>query len=184
MEPSAVDSQLLERIKAGDHAAFAALVRLHSTRFYRVAYRFLGNKEQSEDMVQDAFLKLWENPSSWNPNSGAKFTTWFYRVVVNLCLDVKKKHTPLPLAEDFDVADGRDSQETTLIESERRTLLNQEIDQLPERQKTALVLCFMEGLSNQEAATIMGLQLKALQSLLMRAKERLSERLKDYREVA
>lgn len=184
MDSASTDRQLLERIKGGDHAAFAALVRLHSTRFYRVAYRFLGNRERSEDMVQDAFLKLWENPSSWNPNTNARFTTWFYRVVVNLCLDAKKKHTPLPLAEDFDMADARENQEEFLIESERRALLNREIEQLPERQRAALVLCFMEGLSNQEAAEVMGLQLKALQSLLMRAKERLSERLKDYREVA
>ena len=184
MDSAGTDRQLLERIKAGDHAAFSALVKLHATRFYRVAYRFLGNREQSEDMVQDAFLKLWENPSIWNPGSNAKFTTWFYRVVVNLCLDAKKKHTPLPLLDDFDMADEREGQEERLIESEKRALLDREIGDLPERQKTALVLCFMEGLSNQEAAEVMGLQLKALQSLLMRAKERLGERLREYREVA
>ncbi|MFO1242652.1 MAG: sigma-70 family RNA polymerase sigma factor [Rickettsiales bacterium] len=184
VDNAATDRQLLERITAGDHAAFAALVKMHSLRFYRVAYRFLGNRERAEDMVQEAFLKLWENPSIWNPGSNAKFTTWFYRVVVNLCLDAKKKYTPLQLAEDFDAADEAETQEEALIETEKRALLDKEINDLPERQKTAVVLCFMEGLSNQEAAEVMGLQLKALQSLLMRAKERLSLRLKAYREVA
>lgn len=178
------DQALLEQVREGKHPAFAALVRRHSQRFYRVAYRFMGERAQAEDIVQEAFIKLWENPASWNPNANARFTTWFYRVVVNLCLDAKKKYTPMQLAEDFDAQDARENQEEALAENERQALMRRAIDALPERQRTALTLCFLEDLSNQEAASVMGIHLKALQSLLIRAKQNVGERLRNYREVA
>ena len=134
-------------------------------------------------MVQDAFLKLWERPDSWRPDGGSAFTTWFYRVVVNLCLDRKKKKQTLPLADDLPVPDERPSQEENVIEFQQQKQLETQIAFLPQRQRTALNLCFYEGLSNQEAAEIMGVRLKALQSLLMRAKVTLKEKLIDEKRV-
>jgi RNA polymerase sigma-70 factor (ECF subfamily) len=171
------DATLLIAIGRGDHAAFVQLVRRHTNRFYRLAYRFTGNRTEAEDVVQDAFLKLWENPANWQPERGFAFTTWFYRVVVNLCLDRRKKKRPLPLPEDMPLPDDRASQEETLLLDERERLIEAEISALPERQRVALNLCFYEGLSNQEAAAVMGLGLKALQSLVMRAKTALKRTL-------
>ena len=59
-----------------------------------MAYRFVGNRTEAEDMVQEAFLKLWERPAMWQVDKDTAFTTWFYRVVVNMCLDYKKKKKP------------------------------------------------------------------------------------------
>ena len=166
--------------RTGSHQAFAELVQRHTERFYRLAYRYVQNRETAEDLVQDAFLRLWENPASWRPDRNSKFTTWFYRIVVNLCLDWQKKKRPMPLDEDMPLADERESADEAMIRIQEQRLLEKEIAALPERQRTALNLCFDEGLSNQEAAEAMGVNLKALQSLIMRAKTTLKERMKAY----
>lgn len=170
------DSVLLKHIQDGNHRAFAVLVRRHATRFYRVAYRFLADREEAEDRVQECFLKLWEQPGRWREGK-ASFTTWFYRVVVNSCLDYRKQHPPLSLMEEAIVLDEALQQEEILLQTEEQLKLEKEIGALPERQRVALNLCFYEGLSNKEAAQVMGVGLKALQSLVMRAKTTLKERL-------
>jgi RNA polymerase sigma-70 factor (ECF subfamily) len=174
------DSDLLELIRDGSHQAFSVLVQRHTDRFYRLAYRYLQNRESAEDVIQDAFLKLWEDPSRWQAQRNTKFTTWFYRIVVNLCLDRLKRKGPVELDPDMPVVDATDLPDAALIRTEEEDLLESAIATLPERQRLALNLCFEEGLSNQEAADIMGINLKALQSLIMRAKTALKERMKDY----
>lgn len=178
--PEKDDQELLALIQDGSHRAFAELVERHTERFYRLAYRYVQNKETAEDVVQDAFLRLWENPSSWRPDRSSKFTTWFYRIVVNLCLDWQKKKRPLPLDEAVPLVDERESADEMMIRIQEQKLLEREIAALPDRQRTALNLCFDEGLTNQEAAEVMGVNLKALQSLIMRAKITLRQRLKAY----
>jgi RNA polymerase sigma-70 factor, ECF subfamily len=174
------DHELLALIQDGNGQAFAALVERHTARFYRLAYRYLQNKEAAEDMVQDAFVKLWENPALWQPGRNSKFTTWFYRIVVNLCLDLRKKKKPAALVDEISLIDDREPVDEMMIQAQEQQALEKEIAALPERQRTALNLCFDEGLSNQEAAEIMGLNLKALQSLIMRAKTTLKGRMKTY----
>jgi len=178
--PEKSDRELLALVREGNHQAFAELVQRHTGRFYRLAYRYVQNRETAEDLVQDAFLKLWENPAIWRPERSSKFTTWFYRIVVNLCLDWQKKKRPMPLDEAIPVADDTETIDEAMTRLQAQKLLEKEIAALPERQRTALNLCFDEELSNQEAAEAMGLNLKALQSLIMRAKTTLRERLKGY----
>lgn len=172
------DALLLERIAQRDHLAFATLVQRHSVRFFRTAYRFVGNRTEAEDVVQDAFLKLWERPGLWQLDRKNAFTTWFYRIIVNQCLDFKKKKRPLPLIDEQWIQDDRQTHEEFMIENEKERFLEKQIAELPERQRLALNLCFFEGLSNKEAASIMGIRLKALQALLMRAKTTLKQELK------
>jgi RNA polymerase sigma-70 factor (ECF subfamily) len=178
--PDKDDHELLELIQSGSGQAFAVLVERHTERFYRLAYRYLQSKEAAEDAIQDAFLKLWENPALWRPERNSKFTTWFYRVVVNQCLDLRKRKTPVALDEEMPLIDDRKAVDELMMQAQERKLLEREIAALPERQQTALNLCFDAGLSNQEAAEIMGVKLKALQSLIMRAKTTLKERMKAY----
>jgi len=85
------DESLICRIQEGSHEAFTTLVDRHSNRFYRIVYRLVSSKDDAEDIVQEAFLKLWGRPNLWDPSKRAKFTTWFYRVVINLCFDHRKK---------------------------------------------------------------------------------------------
>ena len=179
--PEKDDQELLAFIQHGSQQAFSVLVQRHTERFYRLAYRYLQSKEATEDVVQDAFVKLWEDPGRWQAERNNKFTTWFYRVVVNLCLDWQKKKKPIELGDqELSIADDRQTPDVAMLHAEKHRILEKEIAALPERQRTALNLCFDEGLSNQEAAELMGLKLKALQSLVMRAKTTLKERLKNY----
>jgi len=174
------DHELLALIQDGNGQAFAVLVERHTARFYRLAYRYVQNKEAAEDVVQDAFLKLWENPALWQPQRNSKFTTWFYRIVVNLCLDLRKKKRPEALDNDTLLMDDRQPADEMMMRAQEQKMLEKAIAALPERQRTALNLCFDGGLTNQEAAEVMGLNLKALQSLIMRAKTTLKERMKTY----
>jgi RNA polymerase sigma-70 factor (ECF subfamily) len=178
--PEKDDHELLALIQDGNGQAFATLVERHTERFYRLAYRYLQSKAAAEDVVQDAFLKLWENPAIWQPERNSKFTTWFYRVVVNLCLDLRKRKTPVALDEEIPLIDDREPVDDTMVKIQEQKALEREIAALPERQRMALNLCFDEGLSNQEAAAVMGVKLKALQSLVMRAKTTLKERMRAY----
>ena len=174
------DDLLIRLIQEGNHEAFSEMVNRHSKRFYNIAYRLIFSKDDAEDIVQEAFLKLWEKRLLWDQGKEAKFTTWFYKVVVNLCLDHNKKKRPEPFPEDMQIVDRQQGQEVLLQERQKQALLDNFIQKLPERQQLALNLCFYEGLSNQEAAEIIGLNLKALQSLIMRAKMTLKEKLKQY----
>lgn len=164
------DEQLMVLIQAHNHEAFSELVTRHTDRFYALAYRTLFNQTDAEDMVQEAFLKLWHNPTLWQHKHGSKFTTWFYRLVVNACYDLNKKKSSQETSlsdQTYDVAIEENEFVAQLSELEAA------LRELPERQRTALNLCFFEGLSNKDAASIMDINLKALQSLIMRAKSAL-----------
>ena len=172
------DESLMVRVQSGDHEAFSALVFRHTKRFYAAAYRVCSNGDDAEDIVQDAFLKLWNRPEVWRTDSGAKFTTWFYRVVTNQAIDTMRKKKNTQDSYDIErISDERDSQQKQLERVEQDEVLEAAIQKLPERQKLALNLCFYEGLSNKEAAEIMEVGLKGLESLLMRAKSGLRDEL-------
>lgn len=172
------DESLMRLIRQGSHQAFAILVRRHTDRFFGAAYRMTGKMSEAEDLVQDAFLKIWQKPDLWKDDRGAKFTTWFYRILVNQNIDrMRKDRNIAPNGESVlpFVMDARATPEHAAAQNEEDRMLEAAIASLPERQKTALNLCFYEGLSNAEAADIMGVKIKALESLLMRAKAGLKE---------
>lgn len=81
------DENLIMEIQKGSHLAFSTLITRHVDKFYRIAFRIICNKENAEDITQEAFTKLWENPHKWQEKKKTKFTTWFYKIVVNLALE-------------------------------------------------------------------------------------------------
>lgn len=166
------DEELLSELKLGNEKAFAILVKRHASKFYAVAFKMLGKRSDAEDIVQDCFLKLWEKPDLWQKGRGAKFSTWFYRIITNKCIDFQRKKKADQLLENYDIEDKENIDED-LDKVERQKLLEKLILELPERQRIAVNLCFYKGISNKEAAEIMDINLKALESLLMRAKKTL-----------
>ena len=170
----------MARVARGDRAAYGQLVHRHALRFRQVAYRLLGDMDAAEDMVQDAFVRLWIWAERFNPGK-AKFTTWFYRVVTNRCLDEKRKKHPAQLKETFDMIDDRQRIEGEIAEQEKRRLLMAGLAQLSNRQQLAITLTYMDEISNQEAADIMELKIKAFESLLLRARRKLKGLLKDHK---
>lgn len=175
------DEALMKRITTGDPAAFSTLVKRHTRRFYAAAFRLLMTREDAEDVVQDAFCKLWNGKAQWHDDRGAKFTTWFYRIVTNQAIDHrarKQRHTGGELDEGFASADP--SAEQQLLAARQTQTIERALACLPERQRTALVLFYTEELSQKETAEAMGLTVKAVESLLGRAKLALKERMKTY----
>ncbi|MBN2333317.1 MAG: sigma-70 family RNA polymerase sigma factor [Deltaproteobacteria bacterium] len=169
------DPDLIIRIAAGDHQAFTMLVNRHAEHYYRLAWRLLHHGENAADIVQEAFLRLWQHPERYDGHRGSSFTTWFYRVVVNLCIDQQRKKKPEALEESYQPIAAGVNPEKLVAERQCHDCLAMMIQTLPVRQKAAMTLCFYEELSNQEAADIMGISLKALQSLLVRAKNALRQ---------
>lgn len=98
MEIRDADAELLDRLAAGDEAAFRALVERHIDRAYAIALRIVGNAADAEDVVQDTMLKVWTHRGRWQ-HGRAKFSTWLYRVVSNRCIDLRRK----PRTENVDV---------------------------------------------------------------------------------
>jgi RNA polymerase sigma-70 factor (ECF subfamily) len=166
------DNELLKEIKLGNQDAFAILVRRHTSKFYAVAFRMLGKQTDAEDIVQELFLKLWSKPELWQEGRGAKFSTWFYRIITNRCIDFQRKKKPDQLIENYDIEDKSNIEED-LDKIAKQKMLEKMLVELPERQRIAVNLCFYEDFSNKEAAEIMEVNLKALESLLMRAKKTL-----------
>lgn len=174
------DEELLAEIHKHDHGAFSELVERYSAKLYNMAYRMLNNKNDAEDLVQDVFLKIWNNPEMWDKKHNIKFSTYFYKVVTNKCIDSKRKNS-YRKHEDLDDKHIVSNITATAIENKSKSeLICKYIEELPERQQLALNLCYYEQLTTIEAAEILELTPKGVQSLLLRAKENLRNKLRLY----
>jgi RNA polymerase sigma-70 factor, ECF subfamily len=135
----------------------------------------------AEEIAQEAFLRVWTKAPNWRSAEGdfpaARFTTWLYRVVVNLGIDRKRRPAMNALEAAGDPVDPADSALRTLEKAQLSDRVAAAVAALPERQRTALTLCFYEGLSNREAADILALSPGAVESLLVRARRSLREAL-------
>ncbi len=170
------DNELTRRVANCEQAAYSMLVLRYTYKHLSMAQRVMGNREEAEDALQDAFVKLWTNAGQFDAGK-AKFSTWFYRIVLNQCLDRKRRKKPVALPEGFDVVDVSAGPHEALVYNQTATVVKRELDQLPERQKAAIALCYYEGLSNKEAAEILEVGVKALESLLTRGRKTLAKTL-------
>lgn len=173
------DESLMDFIKAGDKRAFETLVVRHQERFYRMAYRWLLHEQDAQDVVQQAFVKLWSGQARWKAGKKAKFTTWFYTILYNQSVDLlrKKSRQFAPLNEAIAAAD--DDQERETIASQTQAQLQDALRTLPDQQRIAVQLFYFEALKQKEIAAMMGLSVKALESQLTRAKQNLRAALGD-----
>ncbi len=167
--------QLMARVAKGDSAAFNWLVRAHLPRAYSIARRVLNNQADAEEAAQDAFTKVWVHAADWKEGK-AKFTTWLYRIVVNAALDMARKKK-LPTTSDETVmamqADDVASIEDRLQVQDQHEALHDALESLTAQQRAAVSLCYFEEMTNPEAAKVMGINIKALEGLLVRARKSL-----------
>ncbi|WP_306250942.1 RNA polymerase sigma factor [Parvularcula sp. IMCC14364] len=167
------DLDYVRGVARGDAAAARVLVDAYGDRLMAVAYRMLGTRDAAEDIVQEAFIRMWKHACTWQPET-AVFSTWLHRVTINLCYDrLRKASTRYEHAAGDDLPDSADTRADglqSLEEAERAVLLRAALERLPERQKTALVLCHFEEMTNAEAAEIMEVSVQAVESLLARAR--------------
>jgi RNA polymerase sigma-70 factor (ECF subfamily) len=181
------DEALMAGIAGGDTGAFETLVGRHRRHVLNLIHRSLGDRGQAEDVAQEVFLRVWRAAGDYSPK--AKFTTWVYRIAVNLCLDVLKaaRHqhsfihpaglTKCPAGETRTVGDGALSPEELLIDAEETGRIFAALQDLPANQRLAVVLKKFDGLAYEEISRILGCSVPAVESLLVRAKNNLRERL-------
>ncbi len=184
------DASLMLRCAKGDDGAFADLVRRYQDRVLGLAYRYLGDRALAEDLAQEAFLRVYRARERYEPR--AKFSTWLYRIVANLCLNEirwQKGRPALRLAVSTETSSSvnvepADEEEATppeRMETEELAMRIREIvAELPENQRVAILLNKYEGLSYEEVAGAMETTVTAVKSLLTRARVKIKERLLPY----
>jgi RNA polymerase sigma-70 factor (ECF subfamily) len=182
--------ELMARIAEGDEDAFEILVHRHQTSVLNLVYRFIGDRTQAKDLAQEVFIRVWQAAGSYQPK--AKFTTWVYRITANLCFNElksarRKKWFSFNRSDEDGVhtfeetlAYSAPSAEDILLEKERSRQISDALQSLPENQRMALILKRYDDLSYQEIAQVIGCSVSAVESLLVRAKRTLQEKLKNY----
>jgi RNA polymerase sigma-70 factor (ECF subfamily) len=177
------DEELMLAICKGDQSAYQAVVKEHLKPISHYAYRLLGNQKDTEDITQETFLKLWINAATWKPEK-SKLTTWLHRITHNLCVDYLRKHSRVQTQDNFEEHLVDSSEETNdrnadfiqrdlCRNSEKIRILDSALNQLPENQRSAIMLCTVQNFSNKEAAVIMDISVKALESIIARGKRTL-----------
>jgi len=184
------DIRLMLRFQNGEESCFEQLVERHKNRVFNIAYRFLGNYQDAEDLAQQIFIKVYHASKSYKPQ--AKFTTWLYAICRNTCLKALRKNKPnvVSIHQDVELTENKVAPQyadpniatpsESLLNNEQSLLIKNALDALPANQKMAVILCRYDRLSYEEIAIIMKCSVKAVKSLLHRAKINLKEKLKDY----
>ncbi|MDZ4737217.1 MAG: sigma-70 family RNA polymerase sigma factor [Rhodospirillaceae bacterium] len=179
------DDLLMRRAGTGDGIAFGLLVERHAGRARAIALRVTGNAADADELLQEAFLRAWRKAPTWHANdesaTTARFSTWLIRVLVNLCIDRKRRVTPLPLEVAGDPRDETPGADRRIAERETAVRVTAAVDRLPPRQREALLLCHFESRSNEEAASMLGINVGALEALLVRARRKLRAMLEPER---
>ena len=171
------DADLTTAVCGQDKTAFSALISRHYQAVYRVAWRACRNDADSEDVTQEAFLKLWNNPSQLRDGNAVK--GWLMRVASNLIMD-KFRQKPMQELEDaVHVADGSVPADAVLDRAHVSSRIDHVIAGLPERQRLALTMVHFEHLTNIAAAAAMEISVDALESLLARGRRSLKATLAD-----
>lgn len=184
------DAVLMLKVAKGDNEAFAELVKKFEDRVLGLAYRYLGERSLAEDLAQEAFLRVYRAKERYEPR--ARFSTWLYRIVVNLCLNELRwqRHRPaVSLSVKTETSSNVNLDQTdsgltpaleTLERDELSKLVRDIVMELPDNQRIAVLLNKYEGLSYTEVAESMDLSVMAVKSLLTRARLRIKERLLPY----
>ena len=177
---------LVAKTVEGDEYAFEILVRRHQTSILNLVYRYVGDRTKARDLAQEVFIRVWRAADRYEPK--AKFTTWIYSITVNLCLNELKADKGRKKVQWEAEEGGRSSAyetqseashspEALLLAEERSRQISEALQSLPENQRMALILKRYDNLSYDEIARVVGCSVSAVESLLVRAKRNLHEKL-------
>ena len=179
------DVALMLRVKAGDHEAFRTLIERHQRAVINVIYRAIGDAWEAEDLAQRVFIQIYRSASRYQPT--AKFTTWMFTITHNAILNEHRRRSRHQ-AESLDadesglrLADARAADPASAVaERELQERIEAAIQELPEAQRVAVILCRFEGLAYEEIAQVLGCSVSAVKSLLHRARQTLKEQLRGF----
>jgi len=178
-----VPLEMITRAIQGDTDAFRDIVNHHQAFAYAVSYRFLGNAEDAEDVVQEGFIRLWKNLHNYKPE--VKLTTWLYRILVNLCLDVlkssqrKQQRNSREVKEEGALAHYSATDDDVRAQ-ELHELIQEAASELSPNQKAVFILRDLEDLTVEEVCSILSMSAGDVKSNLYYARQQMSEKLKKY----
>ena len=183
------DSVAVARVKSGDGDAYQILVDRHSRSVFRLAYRMTGNEQDSEDVVQETFLRAYKQLHRWEARSS--FSTWLYRIAANYSLDLvrsRKRHGEVGMAESpaSGAANGGDAPDTVhalpsptpgpdrlLLSGEVQQRIASTLNELSQQERTAFVLRHFEGMCIEEVSRVLECQPGAAKHSVFRAVQKL-----------
>lgn len=176
------EQQLISRAQRGDTAAFEVLVAHHAQLVYNLALRTLQDAQEAEDVAQEAFVRAWRGLPRFRAE--ARFQTWLYRIVTNLCYNrlprLRQALAALPQEVVELLPDNRQRVETAVIAQERHQHLFQAIDELPESYRMLITLRHLQQLSYDEIAEVTGLPLGTVKTGIFRARQQLRQVMMRY----
>jgi len=185
------DAALMLRVKEGDTSAFTQLVEKYKQPVMNLVYRTVHDATEAEDVAQNVFVQVFKSAPRYK--STAKFSTWLFTIARNLCLNEIRRRSrhpaesldvPHPEQEDQPLRQFEDKRTTpppeSLLQSELARKIDEALADLPENQRSAILLCRQEDLSYEEIAEVLGCSVSATKSLIHRGRETLKERLKAY----
>ncbi len=185
------DTQLMVAFSGGSVGAFERLVRRNQERIFRLAQRYLRDPARAEDITQDVFIRVFHAAETYRPT--AKFTTWVYRITVNLCLNALRDRRSRPevaFESGSDESGGGGGYENIISETvnpaqqleveELSQAINRALETLPEGQRTVVLLRRYDELSYEEIAEVTGNTPAAVKSLLSRARQNLKSLLRKH----
>jgi RNA polymerase sigma-70 factor (ECF subfamily) len=185
------DAALMLRVKRGDRAAFAGLVDKYKQPVMNFIFRSLRDEAEAEDLAQNVFLQVYKSRSRYKQT--AKFSTWLFTIARNLCLNELRRRSRHPAEsleethpeyEDQPARQFEDKSQLAapdeVLHSELAQKIEEALGQLPENQRSAILLCRQDDLSYEEIAKVLRCSLSATKSLIHRGREALKEKLKPY----
>lgn len=158
-------------VQRRDQAAFGRLLSRHLDSVHRYLVRLTGSPPDADELSQETFLRVWQRAGSYRPGT-VKLTTWVHRIAHNLAVDELRRRRPNDALQD-EAADESADPETITASGETGARLRAALSALPESQRAALLLCQVQGFSNSEAAVILGVTVRGLESLIARARRTL-----------
>ncbi len=182
------EKKLIERAYGGDPSAFNRLMAQHENRMYAVALRMCANREDAQDCLQEAMLRVYRAIGSFKGQS--TFSTWVYRITMNTCLDElrrkkNRQNTSLDNLVDmgWSPTDGGAGPEKQALMREMREKMHGAIRELPDDMRAAVVLRDIQGFSYDEIAQMLEINVGTIKSRISRGREKLREKLKEYSEL-
>jgi RNA polymerase sigma-70 factor (ECF subfamily) len=184
----ASEEELIARAASGDGAAFSDLMAMHESRMFAVALRMCANREDAQDCLQDAMIRIYRSIAGFKAQSS--FSTWVYRITMNTCLDELRRRKVRGAASldglfesGWSPSDEDDVPEKHAVASEQRRTLDKAIADLPEDMRAAVVLRDIQGFSYDEIADMLAANIGTVKSRISRGRERLRQVLKDHMEL-
>ena len=164
----------MRQVSRGDRDAFAALVEIHTPALERFAMRMVLERQRAQEVRQETLLKAWREAARYDPEK-ARLSTWLHQIAHNICIDIlRRQRREQPLTENADTIIGSDESPETLVQTqETQRQVATAVGSLSQRHRTALILTYYQSLANRDVAQIMDISVRALESLLVRARREL-----------